>query len=310
MKIAARKGGNFSTYEKEFTMLKRIITAAVCIAVFIPVLMFSDTLVFPIVLGVLALIAIFEITGCVDVRRKYHLSLPSYLFVAVSFVLMTVALDSYMAEKTLLSLLFALGYAYLLFIFAVTMLTRGNIKFSQAAELVSTTLYILIGFLSILVLRRHETGKYLYLLVFLGAWMTDTGAYFFGKFLGKRKLIPEVSPNKTVAGAFGGIVGCIVGYIVYALILQTWFEVRVNYWLLIALAAVIAVISQFGDLIASYIKRERGIKDYGFLFPGHGGVMDRFDSVIAVSPVLTAIVLLLPDNLNIFEQMMLDIKML
>lgn len=279
-------------------MLKRIITAVVCIAILIPVLIFSDTWVFTLVLGVLALLAVYEIAGCINVRRKYLLSFTSYLFTAVVIFLMT---TFFMGFDRFIPTLFAVGYAYLFLIFVFTMLSCGNIKFSQAAELVSATCYIIIGFLCIFLLRHWpDTGKYLYLLIFIGAWMTDTGAYFAGVLLGKHKLIPKVSPKKTVEGAVGGIFGCMAGYAVYGVILDKCFSVSVNYLSLIVLSVVIGVVSQLGDLVASYIKRECDIKDFGFIFPGHGGVMDRFDSIIAVAPVIYGIMLFLPEHLHMF----------
>ena len=278
-------------------MLKRIITAVVCIAILIPVLVFSDTWVFPMVLGLLALFAVYEITGCINVRHKYQLSLPTFLFVAAVIFLMT---SKFTLGGKFIPTLFAIGYFYLFLIFALTMFSRGNIKFSQAAELVSITCYIIVGFLSIVLLRAAELGRYLYLLILIGAWSTDTGAYFIGVFFGKHKLIPAVSPKKTVEGALGGILGCILGYGIYGLILDKCFDVTVHYVALLLLAIVIALVSQIGDLIASYIKRECEIKDFGFIFPGHGGVMDRFDSIIAVAPFIYGITLLLPDKIQFF----------
>ena len=146
-------------------MLKRIITAIVCIAILIPVLIFSDTWIFTLVLGLLALLAVYEITGCINVRRKYFLSITSYIFTAVVIFLMT---TFYMEFGKFIPTLFAVGYAYLFLIFTFTMFSCGNIKFSQAAELVSVTCYIIIGFLSIILLRKWpETGQYLYLLIFI-----------------------------------------------------------------------------------------------------------------------------------------------
>ncbi|MBP5610924.1 MAG: phosphatidate cytidylyltransferase [Clostridia bacterium] len=115
---------------------------------------------------------------------------------------------------------------------------------------------------------------------------TDTFAYFTGRFFGRHKLIPEVSPKKTVEGSVGGTVFCIVGYIVFGLVMQFSYGFTVNYWMLGVAGLLVAVISQIGDLIASLIKREHGIKDYGRIFPGHGGVMDRFDSVLTTSVTL------------------------
>ncbi len=282
-------------------MKTRVITAIVAIGILIPILVFSDTIVLPIAASICALIAIFEITGCVGVRKKLSLSVTTYLFSALILFLITVYFMDYIEIGKFIPILFAIAYIYIFMIFAFTMFSRGNIKFSQAAELIALVVYILVGFLSIVLLRGEiVAGKYLYLLIFIGAWMTDTGAYFVGVFFGKHKLIPEVSPKKTVEGAFGGILGCVIGYVVFGVILAQFFDVKVNYIALSLLAVGISVISQCGDLIASYVKREQGIKDYGFIFPGHGGIMDRFDSIIAVAPVIYGVVLLLPSNIQIF----------
>ena len=137
-----------------------------------------------------------------------------------------------------------------------------------------------------MVMAVPEQGRVLILLPFVISFMSDTGAYFVGVLFGKHKLIPKVSPKKTIEGSFGGILGCIVGYVLYGFIIQIICDVKVNYIAMILLAIVISIVSQFGDLVASYIKREQEIKDFGFIFPGHGGILDRFDSVIAVSTVL------------------------
>ncbi len=283
-------------------MKTRIITAIVAIGVLIPILVFSDTIVLPIAATLFALLAVFEIAGCVGVRRKLTLALPTYLFATAVLFLMSAYFLDYFEIAKFIPILFAVAYVYLFLIFSFTMLSKGSIKFSQTAELVALSVYVLIGFLSIVLLRRDiPAGNYLYLLVFLGAWMTDTGAYFIGVFFGKHKLIPEVSPKKTVEGAFGGVLGCVVGYVGFAFVIDHFFDVNVNYLVLVLLAVVVSVVSQLGDLVASYVKREAGIKDYGFIFPGHGGVMDRFDSIIAVAPVIYGVALLLPQSLAIFS---------
>ena len=283
-------------------MKTRIITAIVAIGILIPILVFSHTLVLPIAAAICALIAVFEIAGCVDVRRKWSLSVPTYLFSAAILFLVTVHFLHYIEIPNFIPILFAISYVYMFLVFVITMFSKGDVKFSQAAELVALTVYVLIGFLSIVLLRRGvDMGQYLYLLIFLGAWMTDTGAYFVGVFFGKHKLIPEVSPKKTVEGAFGGVLGCILGYVIFGVVIDMFFNVTVNYLALILLAVGISVISQCGDLVASYVKRERGIKDYGFIFPGHGGIMDRFDSIIAVAPTIYGVVLLLPSGIQIFS---------
>jgi len=147
------------------------------------------------------------------------------------------------------------------------------------------TFYVTISFVSLVCLRRQPRGSVLFLLPFIGAWVSDTFAYFTGRLLGKHKLIPEVSPKKTVEGAVGGVVFTAIAYVVFGLILREG-NMSVNIVLLAVIGVLVSVLSQIGDLIASVVKRHYGIKDYGKLFPGHGGVMDRFDSVIATAPVL------------------------
>lgn len=117
--------------------------------------------------------------------------------------------------------------------------------------------------------------------IFILAWVTDTCAYFTGYFFGKHKLIPEVSPKKTVEGAIGGIVGTTLVTVAYAFIFNKDF---LQFSLFLGLAG--GVLSQVGDLIASKIKRYTGVKDFGNLMPGHGGVLDRFDSILITAPLV------------------------
>ena len=134
-------------------------------------------------------------------------------------------------------------------------------------------------------------GEYLYLLAFLGAWVTDVFAYFTGVLLGKHKLIPDVSPKKTVEGAIGGVVFCTLSFVGFGLLYNHFWAADGEKTIpLVAMAIVgflVSIVSQVGDLSLSLLKRKYGIKDFGKIFPGHGGVMDRFDSVLAVSVMLT-----------------------
>jgi phosphatidate cytidylyltransferase len=125
-------------------------------------------------------------------------------------------------------------------------------------------------------------------LIFIVAWSSDTFAYAVGKTIGKRKLTPELSPNKSVEGFIGGIVGATILSYIYGIIVLRLTNVNINrfplYCLFIGSAG--SIISQCGDLIASLIKRFNGIKDFGKIIPGHGGILDRFDSVILVTPFI------------------------
>ena len=147
-------------------------------------------------------------------------------------------------------------------------------------------------------MRYTSNGKYIYLLVFIGPWVSDTFAYFCGRLFGRHKLIPEVSPKKTVEGSIGGILFTALGCVIYGVIINTMLDspVSLTYGSLAVTGAIVSVISQIGDLAASLIKRNYGIKDYGFIFPGHGGVLDRFDSVLLTAPILLIVSSLLIDS--------------
>jgi phosphatidate cytidylyltransferase len=141
----------------------------------------------------------------------------------------------------------------------------------------------------------NNFGVFLVVLVFVISWVSDTAAFAVGSLIGKHKLIPEVSPKKTVEGAIGGVVFSALLCPLYGLGLDLIIEnIQVNYLYLFLFGLVLSVVSQFGDLMASLIKREYGVKDYGRIFPGHGGVLDRFDSVIAVSTILMILSTVLP----------------
>jgi phosphatidate cytidylyltransferase len=129
---------------------------------------------------------------------------------------------------------------------------------------------------------------------FIMAFFSDTGAYFIGVFLGKHKMCPNISPKKSWEGFVGGIVVAILGMVVYCLIVDNFFGYSVNYVLAVIYGLVGSIGSVVGDLTMSVIKRQAGIKDYGKLIPGHGGILDRFDSVIITAPLTEALMILIP----------------
>ena len=142
---------------------------------------------------------------------------------------------------------------------------------------------ILIDFI-VLTMNDFEMGKIYVWLVFIIAFMTDIFAYFSGYLFGKHKLIPKVSPKKTIEGSIGGIMGSTIACIVFG------YLFNINLAVVVFLGFFGSIVAQIGDLFASSIKRYVGIKDYGKLIPGHGGILDRFDSVILVSPFVYTII--------------------
>lgn len=261
-------------------MLTRILTACVLIPLLVLILFFSGTLAYPIAWAILAGVAVYEMFRAFGRGRDLLLSIPAYILsVGLPFGFYFTSVGA--------KILLAAILVYLLFVVSVTVFRRGTFPFSEAASVCTAVVYIAVGFAALSAIRYDiPFGAYLCLLAFIGPWVTDTFAYFTGRFFGRHKLIPEVSPKKTVEGSVGGTVFCIVGYIVFGLVMQFSYGFTVNYPMLGVAGLLVAVISQIGDLIASLIKREHGIKDYGKIFPGHGGVMDRFDSVLTTSVML------------------------
>lgn len=172
-------------------------------------------------------------------------------------------------------------YVFTLLVFLWAILHPQRITAEQIAHAylgAITIPFLLSGVMRILL--QHENGKVYVLLPFLAAWCSDSLALVFGMLFGKHKLIPQVSPKKTVEGAVGGVVFCILAFVLFGFFAGRATGLSPNYPVLALVGAVASVLSQLGDLFASLVKREHDIKDYGTIFPGHGGVMDRFDSVI------------------------------
>lgn len=169
------------------------------------------------------------------------------------------------------------------------MVIRPQFRLKDIAFTYSMAIIISISMGTISMLRNLGGiyGSFYVFLALVTAWMSDTGAYFCGKFLGKNKLCPEVSPKKTIEGFFGGIITCIVSLMIIACIFNNLIfpeKQHINYFLIIIMGLIGSIISTLGDLCFSIIKRKYGVKDFGNLVPGHGGILDRFDSVIFVAP--------------------------
>lgn len=277
-------------------MKQRIITAAVLLCVLIPVLFLSGTVVFPIAAAIMCVLGVFEMLRCIGTHRVFLISVPAYLL-AAGLPLGVILLSGIGEGLTLPTVApgarsaYLLGVAaafcvYMFYLFGAAVFCRRSLSFREIAGSFLVTFYVVLTFVSIPMIRLGENGAYYYLLCFIGAWVTDSFAYFTGFFFGKHKLIPEISPKKTVEGAVGGTVFCVAAFLLFGLIVGNLTGSTPNYLVLGLLGLFDAVFAQIGDLFASFVKREYDVKDYGNLFPGHGGVMDRFDSIAATAPLL------------------------
>lgn len=185
-----------------------------------------------------------------------------------------------------------MNYKYLFFLLSAAVMLMLcipviNIKFNYVD--IALTLfgffYVVVFFSFITLVNQKPSGNYLVWFIFITSWLCDTTAYYIGKYLGKHKLCPKVSPKKTIEGSVGGLLGSVISCSVYAYVIST-FGVKISIYDGLFMGLISGILCQFGDLAASSIKRHCGVKDYSNLIPGHGGILDRFDSILFASVVV------------------------
>ncbi|WP_428772133.1 phosphatidate cytidylyltransferase [Vibrio sp.] len=278
-------------------MKQRIITALilaplVILAIFeLPMAWFSATL------AMVTLLGFWEWTQFVDSQSRLLALLPAVLVGALSVALMS--LDT--AAETLVQpghwIVLLIGAAWWAISSLLAISYPKSSQYWQHSKLLKQLfglLTLLPFFWSVLLLRAEGFdsdpyhGAKLVLFVCLIVWAADSGAYFAGKTLGKRKMAPQVSPNKTIEGLIGGVIAAIL----VALLFADWFNIHFSSSLVMIISTLITVVvSVMGDLVESMFKRESGIKDSSNIIPGHGGVLDRIDSLTAAFPVFTLLYL-------------------
>lgn len=280
-------------------MKVRVITAIIAAAVFIPMLIFSHTWIFPCAMALASVIGCFEMISCAGQKKNLWLVIPICSVAALAPIgiryfskYIPAENASTFGEYLILAVCVAIIVA--IYIFGVAVFANKTLHITNATMIIAGCFYIISAFAAIVYLRDYILhGNFIYLLIFFVAWMTDSFAYFTGRLFGKHKLIPSVSPKKTVEGAIGGVVFGVITAIAFGFFVETFFNpdgvITANYLALAISGVVLSVVSQIGDLIMSVIKRHYKIKDYGKFFPGHGGILDRFDSIIAVSLVMAVI---------------------
>lgn len=267
-------------------MKMRVLAAVALIPVLLAVVLAAPPVLTAILCGVLCAIATMELL--IGTKLVKHIRLVAYSVIAAFFV----PIWCYGEMDHVWGLLGMLAYISILF--AEILLSHGKLRIERIA--VSALAGLLIPYmLSALVrIMIMDEGRKLILIPFILAFLSDSGAYFVGCAWGKHKLAPNISPKKSVEGVIGGIAAAILGMLLYCLILSLGFEDQVNYAYAITYGVIGSLASVFGDLCFSAIKRQTGIKDYGKLIPGHGGALDRFDSMIIVAPLAELLLLLLP----------------
>lgn len=279
-------------------MLKRTISAVVGIALAIGILLLAGTPVFSFAVSFVAVTIVYEIfKACGCIKYKYH----SAVCLVFAFAMPILAdWQTFTGDRdankgvgglTTERYFFALICVFLLF--AGFIAFHKDMTFDKLCIMISSSSLVALSISCIVALKNSSEvhGVCYVILCLAGAWISDSGAYFVGTFFGKHKLCPVISPKKTVEGAVGGLmIECIV-FVIYSYIYQLYQKsagnvFEVNYLYIVIIAAISGGLGLIGDLSASLLKRQFGIKDFGSIMPGHGGMTDRFDSVLFVAPFM------------------------
>lgn len=257
-------------------MLKRVVVALIALPFFFLAVYFTPEWVLPVALGLVSGLASYEMLHNTGLVKS-----PVLLVSAVFLSILYVPLNFYL-NLPLVALIIPAAVIF----FVIALASQEKIKSAELFASFFTVLFLPMSFSSIARIRAMEGGMSLVILPFIAAWITDTCAYFTGRAFGRHKLAPKISPKKTIEGAIGGILGCVAVMLAYNIIANAIWGLTYHLPLLAVIAIAGSILSQIGDLSMSYIKREFGIKDYGTIMPGHGGILDRFDSVLFTAPLI------------------------
>ena len=267
-------------------MKTRILVAAVGLPLLLVVVLVLPAVATAILVAAMSIVAVYELLigagFCKHVR----------IFAYASCMALMVSLWSWQVQNRVLGMTAMLAFFALLF--GEMLAAHAKLSFQSVCVAIFAGMVIpyLLG--ALIRLRVMENGKFFIITAFVLTMVPDSGAYFAGRAFGKRKLCPVISPHKTVEGAIGGVVSTVVFMVLYALIMEKAFAFQINYLFAILYGILGAGASMLGDLTFSVIKRQAGIKDYGSLLPGHGGVLDRFDSTTVVAPLVEVLLLTIP----------------
>ena len=276
-------------------MKQRVITALLFGIVFIGAFLLMNTIAFPVFVAALSFIAVWEIEKAVGLTNKLIIASSLALSVAIPLIV------NFNVKVPVAPV----GCLYVVIILIFMLLKFESTRFEQAVTAIFASVCVPFSFSLMIVFRdiykyfdnySKIDGIFLLILSFFAAWMTDIFAYFVGSKFGKHKLCPKISPKKSVEGGIGGVVGAIVLNLLLLFVFNKFFFENgstLSYVTVAVLSLVLSVVSMFGDLAASTIKRNFGIKDFGNLLPGHGGIMDRFDSALFVMPTLYSAIYLI-----------------
>ncbi|MDF2524824.1 MAG: phosphatidate cytidylyltransferase [Clostridiales bacterium] len=272
-------------------MLKTRVITSVFLVILLMIIVFSGRTILGLGIFVLALIGMHEYynaisnSGYKPVRILGYLMCTPILFLGITegFEKFGMYIEPF---KSIEYLSFSL-FVSLIILFSVIIFLNEKYNVVDISLTIFGAFYVAFLFSFIVLTRNMENGFFLVWLIFIGAWSTDTFAYFTGVKFGKTKFLPAISAKKSLEGSIGGVIGCVLVTLLYGYYLNSnHFYENISLAHFAVIGVLNGIISQIGDWAASAIKRYVKIKDYGRLMPGHGGVLDRFDSILFIAPVV------------------------
>lgn len=272
-------------------MAKRIIVAVIFVPVLFVIMMFLPPVVWTVVVALISALAAYELLRATGQGK---VTVPMQVVAILSAAL--IPFSCWLGLGTLIIGTCAFVVSAVSFWCAIRAYDEGGVSIGLYQVLLAVFAGVLIpaGLSTLVVLKCMEQGRFLVLLAVLLAFITDGGAYFAGVFLGKHRGITKVSPNKSLEGYIGGFVTGVIFAVLYGVVVSAITHLPVDYLSLALCGLLGALVTELGDLSFSFVKRQYGVKDYGHLLPGHGGMLDRFDSMIFCGPAVLFIVTLLP----------------
>lgn len=265
--------------KKKSTNTMRIISGSLGFPIIAAILIFGNSIVTDILLAIVAFISAYEFSHCFKSTKKAQ---PSMWYICLISILL--AFVHFLSDIALKEIIIALIPTSFLILTIEMVISKGkkNIKDIAITMLGICYIPLMLVFLGI-IRERFQNGKILIWYIFWSAWGSDVFAYFIGRKFGKHKYT-EISPNKSIEGCIAGLVGAVAISLLYTLVMNSILDYRISYTMVSIISLILCAIGQIGDLAASSMKRYCGIKDFGELIPGHGGMLDRIDSVIFILP--------------------------
>lgn len=265
-------------------MRVRIISAAAALAGLYCLLFLLPEWTIPAAASVLSALAVREFLGATGFVKN-----RAVLICAAAFST-TVAPWVYAGSPSAAAGVVLMGYASLLF--ALALGSRRQVTLEQLGGAFFASVFIPLGISAVLRIRMAEAGEYLVVLPMTVTVACDSCAFFVGRSVGHTKMAPDISPHKTWEGAVGGLLGGVAAVLLFGLVMAKGFGYTVNWGFLVFTGALGSLAAEFGDLCFSYIKRQFALKDYSHLIPGHGGILDRLDSLIFAAPLCELMLML------------------